>query len=117
MIRWILPVLQDWPLPAWHLWMIDATSCHDIRAAKIRDVLDVPDWQSIATDSIAPDSDLCGIVGKRTGLVIFAQDSVVIEAIRSLDGLVAKLAVFAVSDPLAKPFRRYFASFGVDAGI
>ena len=117
MARWILPVLQEWPQPIWHLWMVDATSCHDIRAAKLREAAEVPVWQPVAPGSIVPDSDLCSIVGGRTGLVIFAHDAIVIEAVRGLDGLVAKLAVFAVSDPLAKPFRKYFASFGVYAGI
>jgi hypothetical protein len=115
--NWILPVLQEWPKSAWKVWLTDATDCEDIRAALIEDTVENASWKDVDHASETPGDTVCQVVGGRTGLVIFAPETITNAAARSLEGLVSGLASFAVSDPLAKPFKKSFASFGVFAGI
>lgn len=51
------------------------------------------------------------------GIVILTQDTIATHVLRALEGLVSGLICIATSDPLAKPFKRSFASLGVSAGI
>jgi hypothetical protein len=113
MAHWVLPGLQEWPHPAWHVWLVDATDCGAIKAAKLTPNGDLLDWQGIVHDvSELPDS-LCSLLGSHVGLVVLAHHLIASTAARSLEGLVSQMTSFAATDPLAKPFSKSFAAFGV----
>lgn len=117
MVRWILPVLQEWPGAAWHIWMADATDCSEIKAAKVNETTEDPDWRPVTHHTTDPSDAVCSILGGRAGLVIMAHNVIAAAALRGLEGLVSAMTSFSASDPLAKPFKKSFASFGVTAGI
>lgn len=117
MARWVLPMLEAWPAAAWDMFVADASNCNAIRAARLADADSPLDWQPVAHDPGGAEDPVCRIIGGRTGLVIHAHNVVAQEAGRSLDGLVAAMTAFPDNDPLARPLKKSFASFGVSAGI
>lgn len=117
MARWILPVLQAWPKASWHVWLTDATNCTGIKAAKIDLADSEPDWKNVDHQPADGEDPVCRIIGGRTGIVIYAHHVIAQEASRGLDGLVAAMTSFPANDPLARPLKKSFASFGVTAGI
>lgn len=117
MLRWVLPILQEWPSAVWHVWLADATNCNDIKAAKVATDGDGLEWQPVDHENTNSENAVCQIIGGRSGLVILAHHSVATVAARGLDGLVARMVSFPANDPLAKPLTKSFASFGVYAGI
>lgn len=116
--RWLFGELREWPRSAWQMWIADASEMDDIRAARIEDTEGQLHWQDIA-DTGPYDRDVaCRIIAGRFGLILLASDSIVAAAaVRGLAGLVSGLTCFPAGDPIAQPFRKSFASFGVLAGI
>jgi hypothetical protein len=115
--RWVMPVLKEWPDSAWHLWLVDATDCENVLAAAINDDTETQNWQAVEPPAQRLDDAICKIAGGRTGLVLFAHETIANHATRAMEGLVAAMTSFPASDPLAKPLKNSFASFGVLAGI
>lgn len=113
MARWILPVLNEWPHPAWHLWLADATNCNAIRAAKLDGEDSVPDWRPVERDAQAPHDNLSSLLGGHVGIVVLGHHVIAAAALRQLDGLVSQLISFPANDPLAKPFAKPLAAYGI----
>ena len=59
----------------------------------------------------------CGSLAFGTGLVFLAHKTVASHLVRALDGLASRMTCFAAGDPIALQFKKYFASFGVTAGL
>ena len=114
MARWVLPVLEEWPQPAWHLWLADTTDCDAIKAAKMRSDADELEWRSVECDRDKLHDGLCGILGGHAGLVILGHHLVTAAAGRSLLGLVSRMSTFPATDPLAKSLIKPLASFGIE---
>ena len=117
MARWILPVLEAWPAAAWQMFLADAGNCNDVKAARYETAEAALDWQTVDHESGGPEDPVCRIIGGRAGIVIHAHHVIANEAGRGLEGLVAAITSFPANDPLARPLKRSFASFGVTAGI
>ncbi len=117
MLRWIQPVLDEWPRQAWSLWLVDARHCDRVRAAKMGLPAQRAEWVDIDTEEFDANGAVCGVISGQTGLVVYAPEAISQQVLRALEGLAVGLVSFAVNDPLAKPFKRSFASFGVIAGI
>lgn len=116
-IRWVLPVLNEWPRQASAMWLCDSRNCHDARAARIESADAQPQWTQVDAGDFDAHGDICQILAGKVGLLILTQDVIATEVLRSLEGLVSGLVCIATSDPLARPFKRSFASLGVSAGI
>jgi hypothetical protein len=116
-IRWVLPVLNEWPHQAWAMWLCDSRRCDDARAALIEGPDALPQWTAVDAGDFDADGDICKILAGKMGIVILTHDTIASQALRALEGLVSGLICIATSDPLAKPFKRSFASLGVTAGI
>lgn len=117
MARWILPVLDAWPAAAWQLFLADASNCNGVRAARFEGGDGEPAWRPVSHHPQGPEDAVCRIIGGRTGLVIHAHPVIAREASRGLEGLVAAMTSFPANDPLARPLKESFASFGVTAGL
>ena len=113
MARWVLPALREWPHPAWHLWIADATNCDDLKAAKITDEDDRPDWQPVQRDAEAPHDSLSSLLGGHAGIVVLGHHLIAAAALRNLEGLVSQIISFPANDPLAKPFAKPLAAHGI----
>ena len=113
MARWILPVLCEWPQSAWHLWLADATDCSAIRAAKLSEEDDRLVWQPVEHEAGAPHDTLTNLLGGHVGIVVLAHHVIAAAAHRHLDGLVSQVISFPANDPLAKPFAKPLAAYGI----
>lgn len=113
MARWLLPILKDWPPSAWHFWLIDATGCEQVKAAKVNAAVTALEWRDVERDAVAKQDAVCGLLGGHYGLVVLAHHVVAAAAIRNLDGLVPRLTSFAATDPLAVSLRKPFAAYGI----
>ena len=113
MSRWILPVLQQWPSAAWHMWIADVTDCAALKSARIAANGQQLEWRNVERDGPSPQDSLCGMLGGHYGLLILAHHLIAADAARGLDGLVSQLIRFAANDPLVKPLAKSFAAYGV----
>jgi hypothetical protein len=111
--RWVLPIVRDWPEPAWHLWIADATNPAALRAARVNADGEVPDWQPVNYEASGSNDIVCSMLSGRAGLVVLAYHSVASEITRNLDGLVDRMTRFKARDALGKPLHKSFEAFGV----
>lgn len=117
MLRWVMPVLQEWPETAWTVWMCDATDCEHVQAALMDTLEAVPKWQDVDTSSFDHDNPICRMLEGNAGLIVLAHDVIARAVLRTLDGLVSGQICISTSDPLVMPLRRSFASLGARAGL
>lgn len=113
MSRWILPVLEEWPHPAWHLWIVDATASNAVQAAKLSRADQVLTWQPVVREPDAPQDSLSAMLCGHFGLVVLGHHLIAAAALRHLDGLVSHVTSFPTSDPLARPFAKPLAAYGI----
>jgi hypothetical protein len=111
--QWLLPVLREWPPASWHLWLIDATDCGQIKAAKVGGANKILEWRNVEHEPVAQQDAVCSLLGGHMGLVVLAHHVVAASALRQLDGLVLRLTSFAATDPLARSFKKPFAAYGI----
>ncbi|MCB1381276.1 MAG: hypothetical protein KDK89_23325 [Alphaproteobacteria bacterium] len=116
-LRWIAPLVAEWPAQAVGIWICDAVDCEDARAAQITDPSAEPQWRRVDASDFDGDGTVCQMLSGKLGLVILTHETIAAQLLRALEGLVAGLVCISTSDPLAKPFKKSFASFGVTAGI
>ena len=113
MTRWILPVLQQWPSSAWHMWIADASDCSALKSARIAADGQQLEWRNVERYTPSPQDSLCSMLSGHFGLVILGHHLVAADAARGLDGLVSQLIRFAKNDPLVQPLAKSFAAYGV----
>ena len=113
LLRWIMPVLEQWPKQSWYAFISEKTKDGAIRAALMSETDCRPFWKDVDASEFSSGGAVCETLGGGSGLIIITKDAIATHVIRALEGLAARMACFATSDPLAKPFKRSFVSFGV----
>ena len=112
LMRWVLPVLEEWPQQAWRAWLSDQSQPGKVRASLVTGSDKQSGWRDIDVSDFAANGGMCRMLGRGSGLVILTHGTIAKHVLRALDGLTSRLACIAANDPAAKPFKRSFASFG-----
>jgi hypothetical protein len=115
MMRWLRPVLADWPARTWTAWIADASDSAGPRAALVGEERAPLRWRTVAGQPFQRHGETCRVLGGRAGLVILTHASIARVVIRQLDGLAAELLCMATSEAAGQPFQQEFAGFGITA--
>jgi hypothetical protein len=116
-LQYALPVLQEWPQPAWSAWITDSADCLNARAAAIRSDEDNLRWQPVDTSEFLGNKVVCDVLGGKSGIVVLAHQTIARKLLATFGGLVGDLHCLSMSDAAAKAFKRPFADFGVMAAV
>jgi hypothetical protein len=115
MMRWLYPVLAEWPRSSWNAWLVDATVNGAPRVALIGFDGRHQEWRDIDAGELGLDTDHCQIFAGRTGIVLLAPHGVVREAEHAIYGIASDTLRIRPETPAVIPYREFFASFGVSA--
>lgn len=115
LLRWLFPALSEWPRPAWHVWLVDATDRANPKVALIDRNGKPKEWQNVDLADFVDDEGHCEIFAGRAGLVVLAPHGIVREAEHTLYGIAAEMLRIRPESPSTTPYREFFASFGVSA--
>lgn len=117
LLRWVAPVLDEWPPQSWQAWIAETSGPGKFRAAMFAGGEAELEWREVDVADFDRETDACRSLAFSTGLVFLAHKTVASHLVRALDGLASRMTCFAAGDPAADQFKKYFASFGVSAGL
>jgi hypothetical protein len=115
LMRWLVPVLDNWPRALWNAVIVDGSGPGQSRAALANGDGTPRGWKDIDYSTVEEETRdhlmLCG----RAGLAIQAPQGIAREIERALFGIASELRRVEPAAPGTSPYRDFFASFGVRA--
>ncbi len=108
-VRYVLPILEEWPRSAWSTWVTDARS-YRVRAANVEAGAAGLCWQDVNDREFFGNELVSDVLGDRAGIVVLADQTIARKIASNFHGLVADLCCISSADPAAQSIERPLAA-------
>lgn len=115
-VRYVLPILEEWPRSAWSSWIIDSSG-RRVRAANVEAGAASLRWQDVIGSDLLGDELVSDVLGDKAGIVVVADQPIARIIAANFHGLVADLCCISAADPAAKSLKRPLAALSPAAAM
>jgi hypothetical protein len=115
LMRWLVPVLDNWPRALWNAVIVDGSSPGQSRAALVNGDGSRRGWTDVDYSIVKDEAQDHLMLRGRAGLAIQAPQGIAREIEHALFGIASELRRVEPATPGTTPYRNFFASFGVRA--